>query len=81
MEERIKTEIVFNANGKQCPIESGGYVLDYKDPELLSKFISEGGRLLPRRITGVSAKSQRKLKEAVKIARLLALLPFVYTKH
>jgi len=48
----------------------------YKNPKLLVKFISERGRILPRRITGVSAKMQRMLKEAIKVARVLALLPF-----
>ena len=53
--------------------------IDYKDPGLLSKFISEGGRMLPSRITNVSAKQQRALKKAVKHARVLALVPFVYS--
>lgn len=53
--------------------------IDYKDPDLLSKFISEGGRMLPSRITNISAKYQRALKKAIKHSRTLALLPFVYT--
>jgi len=48
----------------------------YKNPKMLVKFISERGRILPRRITGVSAKMQRMLKSAIKVARILALLPF-----
>ena len=48
----------------------------YKNPKMLVKFISERGRILPRRITGVSAKTQRMLKSAIKVARILALLPF-----
>jgi small subunit ribosomal protein S18 len=64
-----------------CPfLEPGFPKVDYKHPDLLSKFISEGGRMLPSRITNVSAKQQRKLKKAIKQARVLALLPFVY-KH
>ncbi len=51
--------------------------IDYKDTELLRKFITERGKLLPRRITGLTAKQQRDLTAAVKRARLLALLPFV----
>ena len=52
--------------------------IDYKDPDLLIKFISEGGRMLPSRITGISAKYQRALKKAIKHSRTLALLPFVF---
>jgi small subunit ribosomal protein S18 len=48
----------------------------YKNPKMLVRFISERGRILPRRITGVSAKTQRMLKSAIKVARILALLPF-----
>lgn len=51
--------------------------VDYKDIELLKRYINEQGKLLPRRITGVSAKFQRQLTIAVKRARHLALLPFI----
>jgi small subunit ribosomal protein S18 len=51
--------------------------IDYKDSRLLSQFIPERGKILPRRISGVCAPHQRKLMEAVKIARNIALLPFV----
>lgn len=51
-------------------------MIDYKDVNLLKKFISERGKILPRRITGTSAKSQRKLTIAIKRARTLALLPY-----
>ena len=51
--------------------------IDYKDIELLRKFITERGKILPRRITGLTAKQQRALTTAVKWARFLALLPFV----
>ncbi len=51
--------------------------IDYKDTDLLRKFISERGKLLPRRISGLTAKQQRDLTTAVKRARLVALLPFV----
>jgi len=52
-------------------------VIDYKDTDLLRKFITERGKILPRRITGLTAKQQRDLTTAVKRARLVALLPFV----
>jgi small subunit ribosomal protein S18 len=51
--------------------------IDYKDVDLLRKFITERGKILPRRITGLTAKQQRDLTQAIKRARLLALLPFV----
>ena len=51
--------------------------IDYKDTDLLKKFISERGKILPRRVTGTSAKWQRRLTIAIKRARIMALLPFV----
>jgi small subunit ribosomal protein S18 len=51
--------------------------IDYKDIDLLRKFITERGKILPRRITGLTAKQQRDLTTAVKRARLLALIPFI----
>ncbi|MCL6544178.1 MAG: 30S ribosomal protein S18 [Bryobacteraceae bacterium] len=50
--------------------------IDYKDVKLLSAFISERGKIMPRRITGVCAPHQRRLTEAIKQARNIALLPF-----
>lgn len=51
--------------------------VDYKDIDLLKRYLNEQGKLLPRRITNVSAKFQRQLTRAVKRARHLALLPYV----
>ena len=51
--------------------------IDYKDAEFLKKFLNEQGKLLPRRITGNSLKYQRKVSDAVKKARQMALLPYV----
>ncbi|AFY79516.1 MAG: 30S ribosomal protein S18 [Hydrococcus sp. C42_A2020_068] len=51
--------------------------IDYKDIDLLRKFITERGKILPRRITGLTAKQQRDLTTAVKRARILALIPFI----
>lgn len=51
--------------------------VDYKDIDLLKRFISERGKILPRRVTGTSAKNQRKLTIAIKRARIMGLLPFV----
>ncbi len=53
--------------------------IDYKDVRLLQTFIAENGKILPRRLTGVGAWQQRKLTEAIKRARNIALLP--YTKY
>lgn len=50
--------------------------VDYKDVEKLSKYISERGKIMPRRITGTCAKHQRQVTEAIKRARYIALLPF-----
>jgi len=52
-------------------------VIDYKDVELLSKFLTEQGKILPRRMTGLTTKQQTRLTKAVKRARMLSLLPFV----
>ena len=51
--------------------------IDYKDIELLKRFISERGKILPRRVTGTSPKNQRKLTIAIKRARIMGLLAFV----
>ena len=51
--------------------------IDYKDVDLLKRFISERGKILPRRVTGTSAKNQRKVANAIKRARIMGLLPFV----
>lgn len=51
--------------------------IDYKDVELLRKFITERGKILPRRITGLTAKQQRNLTVAIKRARMIALLPYI----
>ncbi len=51
--------------------------IDYKDVELLKKFISPNGKIIPRRVTGTSAKYQRQLAVAIKRARQMALLPYV----
>lgn len=51
-------------------------VIDYKDPKLLKNFITERGKIMPRRMTGTCAYHQRKLREAILIARHIALLPF-----
>jgi small subunit ribosomal protein S18 len=51
--------------------------IDYKDIDLLSLFLTEQGKILPKRATGVTVQQQRKLAKAIKRARILSLLPFV----
>lgn len=63
---------------KVCYFTANGITkIDYKEIDLLKKFISERGKILPRRVTGTSAKYQRKLTVAIKRARQMALLPYV----
>jgi len=56
-------------------IEKIDYI-DYKDVKLLSHYITERGRIVPRRISGLNAQNQRRVTEAIKLARNIALLPF-----
>ena len=53
--------------------------IDYKNPRVLEQFITERGKILPRRITGLSGKQQRQLALAIRRARMIALLPFTVT--
>lgn len=63
---------------KRCPFVSSGIKsIDYKDIETLSQFITGKGKILPKRITGVSHYYQKMLANAIKKARYMALLPFV----
>ena len=64
-------------NKKGCRFCSQKAKIDYKDPDSLRRFITERGKILPRRITGTCAKHQRKLALEIKRARALALLPYV----
>lgn len=50
--------------------------IDYKDTDLLKRFVSEKGKILPRRVTGTTAKNQRPLTQAIKRARFMGLLPY-----
>jgi small subunit ribosomal protein S18 len=63
---------------KYCRFKKNGIrFIDYKDPDFLLKLINEQGRILPRRITGTSLKYQRRVAQAIKRARHIALLPYV----
>nr|QUE29455.1 ribosomal protein S18 [Erythrotrichia longistipitata] len=56
---------------------SGVEQIDYKDTDLLKKFVTEQGKILPRRVTGLTAKQQKKVAKAIKRSRMLAYMPFV----
>ena len=76
--EKSSSKLFFRKR-KGCPLCAPGMEhIDYKDPDMLGRFISEGGRMLPSRITNVCAKHQRKLKKAIRLSRIIALLPFVF---
>ncbi len=63
---------------KYCRFKKAGIkYIDYKDPDFLAKFLNEQGKILPRRFTGNSLKYQRKVAQAIKKARQMALLPYV----
>jgi small subunit ribosomal protein S18 len=63
---------------KYCRFKKSGIkYIDYKDPNFLLKFVNEQGKILPRRVTGTSLKFQRKVSQAVKRSRHLALMPYV----
>lgn len=74
-----RAAVPVSARKKQvCPFQAAGIeYIDYKDVDTLKQYLNEQGKLLPRRISGVSAKFQRQLTTAVKRARHMALLPFV----
>ena len=62
---------------KSCPLcGENSPKIDYKDTKLLKKYLSERGKIIPSRVTSVSAKKQRELTQAVKRARFMALLPY-----
>lgn len=68
----------FAKKKKSCPFTlAKAEMIDYKDVDNLRQFITERGKILPRRITGVSYFYQKMLKKAIKRARYMALLPFV----
>jgi len=63
---------------KYCRFKKNGIkYIDYKDPIFLLKFVNDQGKILPRRLTGTSVKFQKKVSQAIKKARHLALLPYV----
>ena len=78
-EVRYLTPLTVDSKKKKyCRFKKTGIkYIDYKDPEFLKRFLNEQGKIRPRRITGTSLKFQRRVAQAVKRARHLALLPYV----
>ena len=77
---RITKEAVrkpFQKKRKSCPFSGSKSKIDYKDIKTLSKFVSERGKIIPSRISAVSAKKQRELSKAIKRARYIGLMPYV----
>jgi small subunit ribosomal protein S18 len=75
---QLPTRRPFFRRRKTCPFSGANAPkIDYKDVRLLQRYISERGKIVPSRITAVSAKKQRELSQAIKRARILGLLPFV----
>lgn len=67
---------MISKNKKLSPI-SANQKIDYKDNNFLKLFVTEQGKILPRRATGVSVQQQRKIAKAIKKARILSLVPFI----
>ena len=67
---------------KSCPFSGpNAPIIDHKDVRLLSRFVSERGKIVPARISNVSAKKQRELARTIKRARYLALMPYSDSQH
>ena len=70
--------MTFQNRNKFCYFKENGItVIDYKDVKLLRRFVNDQGKIMPRRITGTSAKMHRKLVRAIKRSRSIALMPYV----
>tara|TARA_Y100000746_G_scaffold89817_1_gene76225 strand:+ start:117 stop:344 length:228 start_codon:yes stop_codon:yes gene_type:complete len=70
--------MAFQSRRKYCFFKENNITeLDYKDVRLLKKFVNDQGKIMPRRVTGTSAKMHRKVVSAIKRARTIGLMPFV----
>ena len=75
--ENLPSRTSFRRRRKVCPFSGdNGLTIDYKDPKMLQRYMSEKGKIAPSRITAVSHKKQRELAKAIKRARFLGLLPY-----
>ena len=83
LDQQKEDDYVFETNGAKLLIDpmSGVYfngaTIDYKDVKLLKRFTNDNGKIMPRRVTGTSAKMHRKVVGAIKRARTIGLMPFV----
>jgi small subunit ribosomal protein S18 len=67
----------YNQKQRECYFtENGVKDIDYKDTEIVTKFINDAGKIMSRRMTGVKSRYQKKVTKAVKLARLLAFIPY-----
>ncbi|TVR31426.1 MAG: 30S ribosomal protein S18 [Balneolaceae bacterium] len=67
-----------NLKSKDCKFSAAGVeYIDYKQTDILERFVNDQGKILPRRVTGTSARHQRQLSTAVKRARFMAMIPYV----
>ena len=73
---RNLVKVVFSDNGKILYFSRALVPFDYKDVNILKQFITETGKIIPARVTGISASNQRKITRYIKIARYLALIPY-----
>ena len=82
-EKRFEREETFSDPKKKrrAPFDSNIKEFDFKDIKILSRFVTERGRILPRRITGLNAQQQRKVTNAIKRARQMSLLSFLNYGH
>lgn len=72
--------MAFQSRKKFCYFKENGITdVDYKDVKLLRRFVNDQGKIMPRRVTGTSAKMHRKLVRAIKQARNIALMPYTST--
>jgi small subunit ribosomal protein S18 len=70
--------MMMKSRNKTCPVcEAGSRVLDYKDERTLGRFLTDRGKILPSRLSGMCSRHQRQLSTAIKRARQLALLPYI----
>lgn len=73
--KRVFGPIELDFKGK-CPLNEPGVIIDYKNLPIIKKYLTESGKIIASRVSGVSDKNQRKLAREIKLARYLALIPY-----